>query len=117
MGGFPPEEAAAFQKDRAELTAGASITSFSADAAEAYLHHYLTEFEASVSGGYLFGAEPCIADFSVYHCLWFLNNNPVNAPLLNGYPAVRAWMERMAAFGHGQVEDSDGEAAPAMPSR
>lgn len=111
MGGFPPEEAAAFQKDRAELTAGASITSFSAEAAEAYVHHYLTEFEGSVSAAYLFGDDPCIADFSVYHCLWFLNNNPVNAPLLDSYPAVRAWMKRMAAFGHGKVEDSDGEAA------
>jgi glutathione S-transferase len=111
MGGFPPEEAAAFQKDRAELTAGASITSFSAEAAEAYVHHYLSEFETTVSGPYLFGGEPCIADFSVYHCLWFLNNNPVNAPLLDAYPTVRAWMDRMAAFGHGQVEDADGEAA------
>lgn len=111
MGSFPPEEAAAFQKDRADLTQGASITSFSAEAAEGYLHHCLAELDGSVDDGYLFGEEPSIADFSLYHCLWFLNNNPVNAPLLDRYGAVREWMARMAAFGHGAMEDSDGEAA------
>ena len=111
MGSFPPEEAAAFQKDRADLTQGASITSFSAEAAEGYLHHYLSELDRSVSTGYLFGEEPTIADFSLYHCLWFLNNNPVNAPLLDRYGVVREWMSRMGAFGHGTMEDSDGEAA------
>lgn len=111
MGSFPLEEAAAFQKDRADLTQGASITSFSAEAAEGYLHHYLSELDGSIDAGHLFGAEPSIADFSVYHCLWFLNNNPVNAPLLERYSAVREWMSRMAAIGHGAMEDSDGEAA------
>ena len=111
MGSFPPEEAAAFQKDRADLTQGASITSFSAQAAGAYLHHYLSELDGSIDAGYLFGAAPCIADFSVYHCLWFLGNNPVNAPLLDRYSAVREWMSRMAAIGHGAMEESDGEAA------
>ncbi len=111
MGSFPPEEAAAFQKDRADLTQGASITSFSAEAAEAYLHHFLSELDGSIDAGFLFGAVPCIADFSVYHCLWFLNNNPVNAPLLDRYSAVREWMSRMAAIGHGSMEESDGDAA------
>jgi glutathione S-transferase len=111
MGSFPPEEAAAFQKDRADLTQGASISRFSAEAAEGYLHHYLSELDRSVDDGFLFGAEPSIADFSLYHCLWFLNNNPVNAPRLDRYAAVREWMARMAAFGHGRMEESDGDAA------
>ncbi|MFU8814894.1 MAG: glutathione S-transferase family protein [Pseudomonadales bacterium] len=111
MGGFPPEEAAAFQKDRAQLTQGASITSFSADAATAYLRHYLEEFNGGLGEGFLFGSRPSIADFSVYHCLWFVNNNRTNAPLLDAYGNVRVWMDEMAAFGHGRVEDSTGEAA------
>lgn len=111
LASLPPEEAAAFQKDRAELTRGASITSFSAEAAAAYLHHHLGELERAVDGAYLFGDTPCIADFSVYHCLWFLNNSPVNAVLLDGYPNVRAWMARMSEFGHGEFQLADGEAA------
>jgi len=31
--------------------------------------------------------------------------------LLDGYPNVREWMNRMAAFGHGRVETVDGSIA------
>ena len=111
MGGFPPAEAAAFQRDRAQLTQGASITTLTPEAAAASLHHYLGELNGSIVEDFLFGARPCIADFSVYHCLWFVDSNPVNAPMLDGYPNVRAWMQRMAAFGHGRFETVAGEAA------
>jgi glutathione S-transferase len=111
MGRFPPEEAEAFRKDRAELTRGATITTLSPAAAGAYVRHHLDELNAAVGSDYLFGATPSIADFSVYHCLWFLRNNPVNAPLLDRHRNVAGWMERMAAFGHGRVEASAGEAA------
>ncbi|MEQ8857722.1 MAG: glutathione S-transferase family protein [Pseudomonadales bacterium] len=111
MGSFPPEEMAAFQKDRAELTAGASITSYSAEAARGYLAPALHELNAAVTQGFLFGPRPCVADFAVYHCLWFLRNNPVNAPLVDDFSEVLGWMERMADFGHGQVRESNGEAA------
>lgn len=111
MGRIPPAEAAAFQKDRAELSQGVSISSFTPEAASAYLHHYLNELDVSVRDGFLFGPRPTIADFSLYHCLWFVNNNPVNAAELERYDSVKAYMARMAEFGHGQVEDSNGEAA------
>ncbi|MBX3706461.1 MAG: glutathione S-transferase family protein [Pseudomonadales bacterium] len=111
MGSFPPEEAAAFARDRAELTQGAAISTLAYEAAAASARHYLTELDGSVGSAFLFGTRPCIADFSVYHCLWFLNNNPVNAKLLEDFPAVGEWMARMAAFGHGRVEAVDGAAA------
>jgi glutathione S-transferase len=111
MGRFDPAEAAAFQKDRADLTQGAVITSFPADAAAAFLRSYLEELNAAVTAGFIFGARPSIADFSVYHCLWFVGNNPVNAPMLDDYGNVRVWMDGMAEFGHGRVEDSSGEDA------
>lgn len=111
MGSFPPEEAAAFARDRAELTQGAAISTLAYEAAAASARHYLTELDGSVGSAFLFGTRPCIADFSVYHCLWFLNNNPVNAKLLEDYPAVGEWMARMAAFGHGRVEAVEGAAA------
>jgi glutathione S-transferase len=111
MGSFDPAEAAAFQKDRAELSKGATISSLPADAAAAFLRSYLEELNAAVTDGFLFGSHPSIADFSVYHCLWFVGNNPVNAPMLDEYGNVRVWMDSMAEFGHGRVEDSTGEAA------
>jgi glutathione S-transferase len=111
MGRIPPAEAAAFQKDRAELAQGAAITRYSPEVAAGYLQHALVELDASIDDGFLFGSVPTIADFSVYHCLWFVGNNPVNAPILDGYPAVSAWMRRMAGFGHGEVTESQGEAA------
>jgi glutathione S-transferase len=117
MSGFPPDEAAAFAKDRAQLTQGAAITTLSSEAAAASVHLYLDELNGSLGRGFLFSGTPCIADFSVYHCLWFLNNNPVNATLLDAYPQVRAWMQRMAAYGHGRFEEVDGTAALAAAKR
>jgi glutathione S-transferase len=113
MGQFTEDEAAAFAKDRAELTGDQPIASMSAAGAMGYLRHALAELEADVSrtGAYLFGDAPSIADFSVYHNLWFLGNNPVNKPLLVPYPAIGEWIARMAAMGHGDCQPSDADAA------
>ncbi len=117
MSQLEPAEIEAFGKDRAALAAGGSMQTISPTAAAACLDHYLTELERSLGEPFLFGEKPSIADFSLYHCLWFLENNPVNAPRLAPFAATRAWMERMAAFGHGSVEVSDGEAALADAKR
>lgn len=111
MGQFSQTDLDAFMKDRAELTGDAPISSFTPAAALAYIETYLTDLEASLKEGYLFGAQPSIADFSVYHCMWFLSNNPVNKTLLDPYVQIQAWCARMAAFGHGQVTISSGEDA------
>ncbi len=107
----------AFMKDRAELTKGAPIVTFSPDVAEAHLAHYLLELDAGLQGAFLFGAKPQIADFSVYHCLWLVANNPTVAPLLDGYPKVTAWRARMTAFGHGDVSEITGEEALAIGTK
>ncbi|MGH0031903.1 MAG: glutathione S-transferase family protein [Myxococcota bacterium] len=102
----------AFMKDRAKLTEGASLTSFSPEAARTFLDAYLDELgRAFVSAPFLFGDAPSIADFSVHHCLWFLANNPINKELLAPHAGVGAFMERVAAFGHGKPEDATGEEA------
>jgi glutathione S-transferase len=50
---------------------------------------------------FLFGAEPCVADFSAYHALWFTRHvvTPM-AEIIAITPAVGEWMDRMAAIGH-----------------
>ncbi len=113
MSQLSSSEIEAFMKDRASLSAGSSIQRFSPEAAGAYLDSYLAELDDSLETPFLFGETPCIADFSLYHCLWFLENNGTNAKRLEGFPAVRALMARMAAFGHGQVEQASGEDAVA----
>ena len=100
-----------FLKDRADLAGGTDIIGMTPEAAESALLHWLTELEGSVASGFLFGEKPSIADFSVYHPLWFLRNNPYNAPLVETYPNVIRWHDQMQAFGHGRVVESDGEAA------
>lgn len=101
----------AFGKDRAELAQGGSLQTVSAEAARTCLDAYLASLEASLGEAFLFGPSPSIADFSVYHCLWFLQQNPVNAPLLEPFPNTLRWLASMAGFGHGQVHESTGEAA------
>ena len=113
MGSFSAEEAAAFAQDRAELTGNQPIAQVTPAAALALLRDAMTELDSTLgtTDGYLFGAKPCIADFALYHNVWFLVNNPVNANLLDGYANLGAWRERMQSMGHGSVVQSDGEAA------
>lgn len=111
-GGFGGVKFQDFVKDRAEYDGGANLAGMPIDVAEGALLHWLTELESSVASGFVFGEKPSIADFSVYHPLWFLRNNPVNAPMIEAYPHVMRWLDRMQAFGQlGRVIPSDGEAA------
>lgn len=51
---------------------------------------------------FLLGAEPCAADFAVYHPLWFTRTCvPMLADIFDATPAVLEWMDRIAALGHG----------------
>ncbi|XOV83130.1 MAG: glutathione S-transferase family protein [bacterium] len=113
MGQFSAEEAAAFAKDRAELSGDQPIASLTPAAAMAYLNHALDELDATLAGtgSFLLGDTPSIADFAVFHNLWFLNNNPVNAPLLQGFNHIQTWFQRIVDMGHGKPRASDGEAA------
>lgn len=103
---------ARFQSDRAELTGGAPIASVPVAAAAAGINEALVELDQCFGErSYLFGDAPTIADFAVYHCLWFLRNNTTNAPLVTAHANVESWMGRIAAFGHGRPREMTGEAA------
>jgi len=106
---------AAFVEDRAKLSAGAAITTMAPEVAEANLLHYLRELEDSLAHTsahkYLFGDAPSIADFALYHCLWFVGQNPVVAPLLDGFEQVKNYVEPFAAWGQVEGAPSTSEAA------
>lgn len=98
----PPEAFKAFVADRAALFNGGSATRVSLEVAQ---HQWPTlmgrlETQLERNGDFLFGV-PSIADFSVAHTLWFLKQTPVTAPLVDAYPAVLAWYQRVIGFGHG----------------
>jgi glutathione S-transferase len=43
------------------------------------------------------------ADAAIYHCLWFARNAEPGAKVLAKFPAVGAWMQRLEAFGAGDL--------------
>ena len=102
--GAPPEAAKAFGSDRAAMSAGMTRLR-PADATAAY-KSYLRRIATLLEGqNFLLGSTPCVADFAAYHPLWFSRVLvPVMAGVLDATPAVLAWMDRMAALGHGQME-------------
>ena len=95
----------AFQQDRAQLSAGAPIVSVDPGTAEANFLSLLGNLDASLADDFLFGADPSIADFSLYHCRWFVANNEANASLMEGWSRVQAYLERMQQFGHGSYQE------------
>ena len=107
-------EMRAFQKDRAELSGGAPIVAVDPAAAASDFAALLEDLEGSVERGFLFGEVPSIADFSVYHCLWFVAGNVANEPLFEPWPAVGEFIDRMKAFGHGRFEEMSAEGALAI---
>ncbi len=103
----PPEAAKAFGEDRKAMS-GNMVRLRPADATSAYrsylrrIAHMVEEHE------FLFGAEPCVADFATYHSLWFTRVQvPPLADILNATPAVNEWMDRMAEIGHGVIDRLD----------
>ena len=102
----PPEAAKAFGEDRAKMRVGLPRQP-PADAAASY-KSYLRRIANMLEGQpYLLGNAPCIADFAVYHSLWFTRHcTSVMAGILDATPGVLAWMDRMAAIGQGSMSKS-----------
>ena len=97
-----PEAAQAFAADRGAMSAGMTRLR-PGDATSAYRSHLRRLANMLHEQPYLLGEKPCIADFAAYHPLWFTRVvNPAMAGILDATPGVLAWMDRMAAIGHGQ---------------
>ena len=105
--GMPPEVQKGFIDDRAAFRGG--IPRMRPAEAIQGVTLYLGELEALLRDGrqWLLGAETCIADFSVYHCLWYITRSGPPAAILESYPRVRAWLARVQGFGHGSFDRLD----------
>ena len=102
--GAPAETVQAFVADRSAMRAGAARMS-SADATTTY-KSYLRRIASMLhSQDFLLGSQPCVADFAVYHPIWFTQKITSDvAGVLDATPEVLAWLDRMKAIGHGQSE-------------
>jgi glutathione S-transferase len=103
----PPEALKAFAADRQAMRGGSPRMS-PADAAASY-KSYLRRISSMLDGQkFLLGDVPSVADFAVYHALWFTRRiTPPIASVLDATPAVLAWMDRIEAFGQGVIHKSD----------
>lgn len=93
----PPEQARAFAEDRRAMRGGGARMS-PAEATPAYTA-YIQRISQMLAGKlFLLGDQPCIADFSCYHSLWFTLRMPPVASIFDAKPNLRPWLDRMMAF-------------------
>jgi glutathione S-transferase len=109
--GVPAEGVQAFVADRTAMRGGAARMA-SADATGTY-KSYLQRIASMLHGqDFLCGDQPCVADFAVYHPLWFTQERtPALSGILDATPEVQSWMARMKAIGHGTVGQCSAEEA------
>jgi glutathione S-transferase len=111
--GTPPETIKAFGDDRAVFRA--NMPRMRPADANAAFALYLERLEETLgTQTFFFGTAPSIADFSIYHCLWFVMRGGPVAKILESFPALQNWRARIAAFGHGAHEKLDSSAAIAI---
>jgi glutathione S-transferase len=108
--GVPPEIVKAFGEDRNVFRA--NMPRMRAPEATAAFAVYLERLEELLGKqSFFFGSAASIADFSIYHNLWFVLRGGPAAKILDSFRALNAWQERMGAFGHGTHDKLDSGAA------
>ncbi|HEX6722354.1 MAG TPA: glutathione S-transferase family protein [Burkholderiaceae bacterium] len=97
-----------FLRDRAPFMAPAVDTQRSGtvrDSARDHVKSYLSVLQGLLGDrSFLCGDEPCAADFSAYHTVWWLRAQPSRDALLAPFASLGAWADRMARIGHGQAQ-------------
>jgi len=123
--GVPEAHVRAFAEDRRALFSGGNAQRPDIGVARVQWTVFLGRLDRQLRGDpFLLGTQPCIADIATYHPLWFVAGNTLLAPMVEPHAAVRAWMARVAAIGHGKPREATaGDAlaearanAPAMPA-
>jgi glutathione S-transferase len=111
--GVPPEAVKAFNDDRAVFRANLPRMR-TAEATAAFSLYLARLAEMLGTQHFFFGSSASIADFSIYHNLWFVTRGGPVAKILDSFPNLQAWQERMGAFGHGTSEPLASGAAIAI---
>ncbi len=110
---FTPEQLQRFMEDRAAMRKNATVRRPPLAEAKPALIRFLAALDAQFADGraWLLGAAPTVADFCVFHPLWFFRRGPAVAPMLDPYARVKAWMGRIDAIGHGRHSEISGAEA------
>ena len=104
MATMPEDVVKLFADDRKAMRAGGARMP-AADATAMYKSHLRRISSMLEDHTFLLGNTPCLADFSVYHSVWFtIAKVPVIDSILDATPLVRDWANRMAGFGHGKEQ-------------
>ena len=77
----------------------------------------IPQVEAMLADGreWIAGPAVTVADFAVYHALWFITGRTQRlAHELEPFPRIAAWMARVKAFGHGRPSPMTAAAALAV---
>ena len=100
--GASPEALKAFGADRAAMSPNLRRATLADGVAQ--LHTYLARLEHLLDDGrpFLLGALPSIADFSAAQSIWFIRLAPPVATLLDAYPRLAGWYDKVHGFGHGR---------------
>jgi len=114
LGSAQPEVLKAFAADRAAFTAGMRRNSLADATVQLKAHLAALDTQLRQGGPYLFGAQAGIADFSVYHSIWFIRRATPVAGLLDAYPALLSWADRLASCGHHTHQDLSSADAVAL---
>ena len=109
-----PEQVKIFAADRAAMRGTVPRPTLSDGTAQLKVHLLALDAQLARGGPWLLGPEPCIADFSVAHCLWFIRLAPPVASMLGNYPAVICWLDRTLAIGHHSHKEMSGAEAIAV---
>lgn len=110
FGQLSPQQIAVFIEDRKEMRKGGTTPRMSLNQAWGALLNFLPWLESQLASGspsqpgYFGGSSASIADFAIYHPLWFIRRAGPLGALLDGYPRLNAWYARMSEFGHGPAE-------------
>jgi glutathione S-transferase len=102
MGALPIEVQKAFAADRAAMRGSVPRLTLADGTVQLKAHLAALNAQLTAGGPWLCGAAPSIADFSVGHCLWFIQLAQPVAHLLDNYPAIGPWLARVRAIGHAQ---------------
>lgn len=102
--GMPRRELMQLLKDRIQLMKDARVIDAPPAFAPEYFAAWMEPVNAQLERGapFLMGAQASIADCAVYTGVWFLRTNAAARALLDAYPAVAAWADRVAQLGHGR---------------
>ena len=90
--------------DRIDMVRKSSLDMPGGKQAKATVREHLEQMGKRLHGGFLFGEQPTIADFAAYHGVWYIRDL-AELDLIDDYPAVIAWMDRIKAFGHGNMTE------------